>query len=171
MKHKSLLIYSWLVFFLLRILPDMPSIMRFRGHCYLFFTRNRVSDFQVSSDVVIRNLENITIGNSVYLAPGVVINAVGDIHLGDEVMVGFNSVLNSGNHTIKGNSYRHGDKHILPIYIGSGSWVAANCTITAGSNIGVCTLIAANSCYSGRSEDFSIYGGVPAVFIRYSKKC
>jgi maltose O-acetyltransferase len=153
------------------LVTDMPSIMRFRGYCYLLVTSNRSSDFQVSSDVVLRNLENLTIGNSVYLAPGVIINAIGDIHLGDEVMVGFNSVLNSGNHTIKDNSYRYGDKHILPIYVAAGAWIAANCTITAGSNIGLCTLIAANSCYSGGSEDFAIYGGVPAVFIRYSKKC
>lgn len=171
MKHRFLLLYTWFVYFLFRLLPDMPAIMRIRGRCYLLFTESRSYDFQVSSNVVIRNLENLTVGKSVYLAPGVIINAIGEIYLGDGVMVGFNSVLNSGNHTISDNSYRYGDKQIKPIYVGSGSWIAANCTVTGGSHIGLGTLLAANSCLSGRTEDFSIYGGVPAVFIRKSNKC
>jgi acetyltransferase-like isoleucine patch superfamily enzyme len=100
-------------------------------------------------------LESLTIGNSVYLAADEVINAVGNIHLGDEAMVGFNRIVNSGNHTIKGNYYRYGDKHILPIYVGAAAWISPNCTITAASDLGVWTLIAAKSSYSGPSEDFS----------------
>lgn len=171
MKHKLLLFYSWLVYLLFRLLPDVPFVMRLRGFFYLWFTSNKSYDFQVSSNVMLRNLENLIIGNNVYLAPGVIINAIGTVHLDDEVMIGFNSVLNSGNHTIINESYRYGAKEIKPIYVGFGAWVGANCTIGAGSRIGRCTVIAANSFFSKTSQEFSIYGGVPAVLIKTLDKC
>jgi maltose O-acetyltransferase len=171
MKHNLLLLYSWIVYLLFMLLPNAPFIMRIRGFFYLLFNSNKSKNFQVSRNVILINLENLIIGNNVYLAPGVIINAIGTIHLDDEVMIGFNSVLNSGNHTIKNDSYRYGVKQIKPIYVGSGAWIAANCTIAAGSRIGRCSIIAANSFFSSKSEDFSIYGGVPAVLIKTLKKC
>lgn len=127
-------------------------------------------DFQVSASVILLNLENVSVGNSVYLAPGVIINAIDFVSLGDEVMIGFNSVIVSGNHTHQGNSFRYGLSAKSPIDVGAGSWVGANTTLLAGAIVGQCAVLAANSALTKRIPDYTVYGGVPARFIKELKQ-
>lgn len=169
MKHKLLLIYAWFVRTLTYFLPDHPLIMRIRGGFYSVGMIRCGCDFQVSSSVILRNLENIYVGNNVYLAPNVVVNAIDKITLSDEVMVGFNTVLVSGNHSLWSSSYRYGKSNKTPIFIGKGSWVAANCTVIAGAKIGSSTLVAANSAVIGDCTETGIYAGVPVKKIKCEK--
>lgn len=163
MKHKLLLLYAWLVRILLIWCPDMPIIMRFRGRLYSLGTPKAGSNFQVSANVIIKNLENCYFGRDVYLAPNVVINAIDDIKLESEVMIGFNSVLVSGNHSNINGSFRFGKSIKAPILIEKGAWVSANCTLTAGAKLPESSLLAANSVLTKSiSEKFIILGGVPA---------
>jgi len=140
--------------------------MRCRGWLYSLGLSSCGKNFQVSSTTLIRCLENLNVGNDVYLAPNVIINAIGDIELGDEVLVGFNSVIVSGNHTQVNNSFRFGKSKVSKIQILKGAWIAANCTITAGSIIGIGTLVASNSSVSNEFSDSKMIGGVPAKKIK-----
>jgi len=45
-------------------------------------------------------------------------------------------------------------------------WIGANCTITKGVNIKQGTIIAANAVVTKNTEEYSIYGGVPAKLIK-----
>lgn len=157
MKHKFLLLYSWFVRTLLFFLPDQPLIMRFRGWMYGLGMKNRGRNFQVSANVIIKGLENFLVGDDCYLAPGVVINAIRDIEFDGQVMIGFNSVLVSGNHSKTNGSYRFGKSKTAPIYVGFGSWVAANCTVVAGASIGSGVVIGANSFIKGSFAGDSVY--------------
>ena len=162
MKHTILLLYTWLIRSIFIIFPDQPIIMRCRGYFYGLGMPDCGKDFQVSASTVLRNLENIYVGDNVYLAPNVIINAIASVTLGEQVMIGFNSVLVSGNHTLLDNSYRYGKSKVSPIIIGNGSWIGANCTVTAGTELGGGCLVAANSAISGSCLKQGIYGGVPA---------
>lgn len=164
--HKFLLLYSWLIRFIFCFLPDEPRIMRLRGFFYGIFMPKVGRDFQVSGTAIIKSLENLYVGENVYLAPNVIVNAGSDIYLESEVMIGFNSVLVAGNHTLINGSYRFGESQKAPIKIGFGSWVGANCTILPGVTIGCGTLIAANSAVVKSCSQNCIYGGVPAIKIR-----
>lgn len=166
MKHKILLIISWFIRTITIFYPDEKHIMRFRGYLYSWFIPRCGNNFQVAATVKIINLENLYIGNNVYIAHNVTINAITDILLEDEVMIGFNSVLVSGNHTLIKNSFRYGISSIQPIVIKKGSWIGANCTILSGSNIGECVLVAANSSVRGSLNDYSLYSGVPCKFVK-----
>ena len=46
------------------------------------------------------------------------------------------------------------------------SWIGAHTTLVIGAKVGKGTLIAANSVLNIVTEDFSLYGGVPAKFIK-----
>jgi acetyltransferase-like isoleucine patch superfamily enzyme len=163
MKHKFCLLYSWFVRTILIVAPDVPIIMRFRGWLYSIVMKECGRDFQVSSTTIIKNLENFSCGKNVYLAPFVVVNAVGLISLKNEVMIGFGSALISGNHTMINGSFRYGASSIKSIEIGTGAWIGANCTLVAGAVLPDSSLLAANSVYSKTDQDaFSIFGGVPA---------
>jgi len=166
MKHKFLLLYAWWIRTVLLLFPDIPFVMRFRGFLYSFGMPTSGKNFQVSANVIIKNLENFHVGKDVYLAPFVVVNAIDDIVLENEVMIGFSSILVSGNHTRIDGSFRYGKSQTSPVNIGYGSWVGANCTIVAGGNLPLGSLLAANSVISKplRTEN-AIYGGVPAKLI------
>jgi len=145
--------------------------MRLRGFFYSLVMPGKGKNFQVSSSAIIRSLENIYVGDHVYIAPNVVVNAGATIYFESEVMIGFNSVVVSGNHSIMNGSYRYGKSKTAPIRIGLGSWVSANCTVLAGVTIGSGTLIASNSAVAKDCLSNCIYGGVPAKLIREGVVC
>ena len=87
------------------------------------------------------------------------------ICLEDEVIFGPYCVVVSSNHTRKKGSFRYGEPDLLPILVGKGSWVAAHVTLTAGSNIGQGTLVAAGAVVKGNIPSNVVIGGVPARMI------
>jgi len=166
MKHKILLLVSWFIRMSMFFLPDSYIFSKVRGYFYGLFMPKCGSNFQVSSDVRLLNLENLYVGNDVYLAPGVIINAIKDVHLDDEVMIGFNTVIVSGNHTQVNGSYRFGKSNSKPIKVCKGVWIAANCTIVAGVSIDSGILVAANSSVVNDLVGGKIFGGTPARVLR-----
>ncbi len=156
---KISLIYIWFFRLLLIWLPDYPPIMRVRGLLYSVVMNRCGSNFQVAADVKIMGANRLTVGSDVYLASGVVILARDMITLESEVLIGINSVLVSGNHSYyEGKrSYRFGPSKIKPIYIGHGSWVASNVTVTAGTTVGKGVLIGPSSSTYGNYDDYSTY--------------
>lgn len=166
MKHKFLLLYTWLIRTIMYFLPDHPFIMRLRGRLYGVFMGGCGSDFQVSSSVLLRTLENIYIGDNVYLAPGVIINSGTSIFIDNEVMVGFNSVIVASNHTLYDGSYRYGIGSTKTIRILHGSWIGANCTILAGAILPCSSVLGAGSVLKKEYDLSGVYVGCPAVCIR-----
>lgn len=166
MYHKLSLVYSWFVWLVTFFLPDTALIMRFRGRLYSVLMKGTCRNFQVSNGARLYGLQNINVGDDVYIATNVVINAGAEINLGSQVMLGIGAILVSGNHTSHEGSYRFGKMSRAPISIGFGSWIGANVTIVAGSEVPKGTLIGANSLVTKKLEVSGVYGGVPVQLIR-----
>ncbi len=166
MKHRWALLWSWFVAFCFDWLPDAPPIMRWRGWLYGWCMRGRGRDFQVASRVHLKGLEHISVGDHVYLAPGVAVLAGDEVVIEDEVMIAYHSVVTDGNHTRLEGSYRFGPRCNAPVRIGRGTWIAANCTVVSGAIVGQGVLVAANSVVTGQMPDHSLVAGVPGRVIR-----
>jgi maltose O-acetyltransferase len=167
MKHKLLLLYTWFVKVMCFFLPDQPNIMRLRGWLYSFAMEGCGYNFQVGHSAMLSSLENLSVGNDVYIAPNTTVLANGGLMIGDGVLIAPGCVISTSNHTIENGSFRFGEREEKPVFIGSGSWVAANCTIVAGAHLPKHSLLAANSCLSGQfTNDFYIYAGIPAKGIK-----
>lgn len=167
--HKFSIIYSWLIRTLTKALPNTPMVMRFRGFLYSLMMKNCGRNFQVCSTAYINSLSHLMVGDNVYLAHNCVILGP-HISIEDEVLVGPNTVIVSGNHILLNNSFRFGKSEIKPILISRGSWIGANCTILAGSVIPPSSIIAAGSVTTRKLDTaFSIYGGSPAKLIKKIK--
>ena len=139
MKHKLLLVYSWLVRTALFFLPDIPFFMRFRGWLYGLGMAKRGRDFQVTHDVVIKDLQGISVGKHVFV----------------------------GNHSSQNGSYRYGKGNVGHIHIGRGSWVAGNCTVQKDSALPANSVLSANSFLNKVfTEEDAVYGGVPAKLLK-----
>lgn len=172
MKHKVLLIYSWFIRTILFFWPDIPVIMRFRGWLYGLGMKKCGCDFQVTHDAVIKDLCGISVNNHVFVGNGTVIMGSGTIDIEDEVQFAPHCIVISGNHTLKNGSFRYGMGDRGHIQIGRGAWVAGNSTIQRGSKLPAGSVLSANSFLNKVYEEpLSLYGGVPAKFIKKIEQC
>lgn len=166
MKHKVSIIYSWFVRFITSFLPNIPLFMRIRGLLYSFMMKKCGKNFQVTSSTIINSLTGLSVGNNVYIAHFTVLIG-NNITIEDEVLIGPNCVISSGNHTRIENSFRYGKSEEEEIQIKKGSWISGNCSILAGSILPECSVLAAGAVLNSKNElPNSIYGGIPAKWIK-----
>ena len=85
MKHKFLLLYTWLIRSLLFFLPDMPLLMRLRGGLYGLGMMKCGKDFQVTHDANVKVLEKISVGDHVFIGNSSVLLGGGGIEIEDYV--------------------------------------------------------------------------------------
>lgn len=168
MNHKLLLIYSWLVRTMMFFFPDVPFFMRIRGWFYGLGMAKCGKDLQVTHDAIVKGLQRIYVGNNCFFGNHTVIMGSGKIIIEDQVMLAPHVILISGNHTSENGSYRYGKSDAGEIFIGRGSWIAGNSTIQKDSVLPANSVLSANSflnkCFNLEN---SIYGGVPAKFIKH----
>ena len=165
-----LLRHDWPLHFILLLtnwLPDNVSFIRLRGRLAKPFFKKCGVNLGIGRNVTFYNPSTIEIGNDVYIAFGCWFLGAGSVVIEDEVMFGPYVVVSPSNHTKLGNSYRFGEPSSSNITIKSGSWIGAHSTIVIGANVGKGSLIAANSVLNKSTEDNSVYGGVPAKFIKF----
>ena len=156
--HFVILLTNWL--------PDMVIILRLRGWLAKPFFGKCGKNLRLGRNVIFYNPQNIAIGNDVYVAYGNWFSAGEKIELDDEVMIGPYCVFASSNHTRKNGSFRYGKPEKSPVFVGKGCWIAAQCTILAGSKIECGSLLAANSVASGTLAKDMLFAGSPARKVR-----
>jgi len=156
----------YLIFLLTNWLPDMVVVLRLRGWLMRPFFGGCGKNFRVGRNVTFYNPQNIHIGKDVYVAYGSWLSAGEKIVIEDEVMIGPYCILTSSNHTKLNGSFRYGTPELKPIHIGRGSWIAGQCNVLAGSEIGDGTLVAANSVVNGKMNNHVLCAGSPAKEIK-----
>jgi len=156
----------WLCLILTAFLPDISIFVRARGYMVSLFLPGRPKGFLLGRDVTLLAIDRLFIGDKVYFAKGTWINAIGGVHIEDEVVVAPYCVMSSNNHGFNGGSVVRGGAHPAPIKIKFGSWLAAHSVITAGCTVGKGNIIGANSVVTKSTEDDSVYAGVPAKKIK-----
>lgn len=166
MRARISILYSWFVKMITYFLPNIPILMRFRGFLYSLMMEHCGRDFQVASSATLGTLSGLKVGSHVYIAHNVVVLG-SDIEIKDEVLIGPNCVIASGNHKRTGNSFRFGGYQKGKVSIGRGCWVAANCSILAGSGLPDGSVLAAGSVLTKSfiNSDY-VYAGMPAIGIK-----
>lgn len=153
----------------MRPLPDVPLFMRLRGLLYSLGMAECGRNFQITSSAYINSLAGLSFGNDIYIAHNSVLIGV-DISIGDEVIVGPNCVVSGGNHQFSNGSFRFAKSVNLPVVIGAGSWVAANCTITGGTILPARSVLAAGAVLTKKFEqENAVYCGIPAKFSHHHR--
>lgn len=165
MKHKFLLIYSWLIRVLTSWFPDTPMLMRFRGSLYFIFSKNNYTNVQVAHSVVIVGIENVEMQSNTYIANGCKIISNGRIILGENTIIGPNTSLVSSKHLWSENSYRFAKSIPTEILIENGCWIGANCVCLGGALLPKGSILAAGGVLNQKQKNSnSLYAGTPAVF-------
>lgn len=172
-KWYRLLRYDWPMHFVLLLtnwLPDNVIFMKMRGLLTRPFFKSCGYGVTLGRDITFYNPSKITLGNKVYIAKGCWLLGHEEINIGDEVLLGPYVVIVTANHSYKNGSYHAGPiVDNAPVFIDSGAWISAHCTLLPGSVIQHGVLIGANSVFRGQTEPGGVYAGVPAHIIKKIK--
>ncbi|MFZ5447035.1 MAG: acyltransferase [Thermodesulfobacteriota bacterium] len=168
-KIARLVRHDWPLHFVLLFtnwLPDNIVFLRLRGWLARPFFRSCGADLRLGRNVTFYNSSKIDLGQNIYIAYGCWISAGEEICIEDEVIFGPYCIISSTNHSRARRSFRYGPPKQEAIRIGKGSWIASHVIITAGSEIGPGSLIAAGAVVNGKIAADSLAGGIPARFLK-----
>jgi len=108
--------------------------------------------------------KNIDLGRRVFLNAGCRFQDQGGLHIGDDCLIGHNTVIATLNHDLAPS--RRGDLHPAPVTIGNNVWIGANVTILPGITIGDDAVIAAAAVVTKDVPAKALVVGSPARVIR-----
>lgn len=112
---------------------------------------------------------NSTVGNFSELGTRCMVQS--NVQIGNNVIMGPDVKIYSRNHNYYDTEtpiqYQGKTQHTT--VVGDDVWIGANAIITAGSNLGNHVIVAAGAVVTGKIEDWSIVGGVPAKTIKMRK--
>ena len=152
-------------------LSNLPDVGFFAYKRSLFYmkTMNCDDKFYAAKGVIIYYPQNIKIGTYTRFNRNVFITAKDKIIIGNNVIIGPNVVINSGNHNYKSINVPirfqgHTKKKII---IEDDVWIGANAVILAGVIIGTGSIIGAGAIVTHDVKPFSVVGGDPAKIIKY----
>jgi len=113
--------------------------------------------------------KNLSIGNDVDLAQGVLITTNGGVRIGDRTLIGYKSQILSANHIVPPKPGRiFGSGHTMsPVTISNDVWIGASSIILPGVSIGEGAIVASGSVVTKDVPAFAIVGGNPAQIIRH----
>lgn len=112
---------------------------------------------------------SITIGDRVTSSGNLVIGAVRQVDIGDDVMFAFNVTILDNSHGFKDpyTPYKYQPlERIAPVKIGRGCWIGQNTVIMPAVKIGEMSIIGANSVVTHSIPARSIAIGAPARVIK-----
>ena len=112
------------------------------------------------------NGKNIHVGDNFLANYNVTILDIREVNIGDNVMIGPNTLIVTVNHPLSPAGRR---KHLgiaKPVTIGNDVWIGGNVTVLPGVNIGNNVVIAAGAIVTKDVSDNTLVGGVPAKRIK-----
>jgi maltose O-acetyltransferase len=110
----------------------------------------------------------IEVGDNCNLSSGMCV--IGDLHLGNDVMMGPEVVFISYNHQVSDLTIpmrAQGATESRPIKVGNDVWIGMRAMIMPGVKIGNHSIIAAGSIVTKDVPEWAIVGGNPAKIIKY----
>jgi len=113
----------------------------------------------------------VRVGNNCNLPPG--LRVIGDLTLGDDVMLGPEVVFISYNHEVSDLTVpmrAQGATESRPILVGDDVWIGMRAMIMPGVQIGEHAIVAAGSVVTKDVPAWGVVGGNPAKLIKYRKE-
>lgn len=108
--------------------------------------------------------KNITFGKRVFINSGCRFQDQGGVTIGDDCLIGHNTVLATLNHDL--DPTRRADMHPAPIVIERNVWIGANVTVLPGVTIGEDAVVAAASVVTKDVPARTVVVGSPARVVR-----
>jgi len=142
-----------------------PSV---RGSRLVIGAYTRVLDFAVITFV--GGTGDIVIGEHCYINPHCVLYSGSGITIGNHVLIAPGSMIVPANHSVASRSElirnQGFDESRGGVVVEDDVWIGANCVVLDGTYIERGAVIAAGSVVGKRVPAYTIWGGVPAKFLK-----
>ena len=115
--------------------------------------------------------QRVRVGNNTNLSEGMYV--IGDLSLGDDVMLGPQVVFISYNHEVSDLTMpmrAQGATDSRPIVVGNDVWIGMRAMIMPGVHVGDHAIVAAGSVVTKDVPAWGVVGGNPAKLIKYRKE-
>jgi acetyltransferase-like isoleucine patch superfamily enzyme len=108
---------------------------------------------------------NIRVGRDVFINQACILNDIGGIEIGDEVMIGPRVSLLTAGHPLSPATRR---RRVVaaPIVIERGAWLGAGATVLQGVTIGSDAVVAAGAVVTRDVPPATLVAGVPGAVVR-----
>ena len=156
----------WFVLLITNWLPDNRFSIRLRGILASPFFKKCGKRLELGRDLTFLNSNNIELGSDIYIAKGTWLNGLGGLIIEDEVVIAPYVAISTMQHVFKNDSVRFGGSIPGKVLIKKGTWLASHVSVKCGVTIGSGSIVGANAFVVKDIENNSIYGGVPAKFIK-----
>lgn len=107
---------------------------------------------------------NITLGRRVFINSGCCFQDQGGIEIGDDVLIGHQTVIATLNHDL--DPAKRANMFPAPVKIGNKVWIGAHATILPGVTVGDGAVIAAGAVVTKNVPAGAVVAGVPAKIIK-----
>ena len=98
---------------------------------------NKGSNCRIHGPIVLRNPDQLKLGNHVRIGTGCYFCCMGGLTIGDNTQISRNVTIYTGNHDMDGEAIPYSDNYVCkPVVIGNSVWVGMNVCITPGVTIG-----------------------------------
>jgi acetyltransferase-like isoleucine patch superfamily enzyme/putative flippase GtrA len=153
------------------LIGGVPGILGFalRSAAFKLFFQNLGGFCWVQHGVTIVSANRLRVGKHFGCNTGSYINAVGEITIGDYVLIGSNVTLSSGMHPIEGRMPPVFARPTIPkpIHIEDDVWIGAGAVILPGVILRRGSVIGANAVVTRDTQEYSVNVGIPAKMIRF----
>lgn len=159
--------FESLVMGLLAAAPTIFGVFLRAMASKLFF--KKIDGFPwIQPRVTIIHSERMVTGTHLGINSGTYINGVGGIEFGNNVLIGSNVTISSGEHPINGVSPPIFSRVVTlkKIVIHDDVWIGAGAVIMPGITLAKGSVIGANAVVTKDTEEYAVYVGVPAKKIR-----
>jgi virginiamycin A acetyltransferase len=116
---------------------------------------------------------DVLIGSDCNLNSGTVIYSGHGVRIGNGVLIAANCTLAASNHSYLDRDKRIRDQGLLPskggIIVEDDVWIASNCILLDGTQIGRGAVVGAGSLVRGKIEPYAVVAGNPLRVLRYRK--
>jgi len=111
------------------------------------FFGNAGENLLIYPGIHIRGIQNLRVGNNVFLGLNLIMNANGGIDIGDDVLIGPNVKIWSVNHNYMEISQPIHEQGFVdkPVVIEKGCWLGTSTIVLPGATIGENTIVSAGS--------------------------
>lgn len=122
----------------------------------------------IGRGVILKNIQNLTVGDNVSIHAGCYIDAYGGVFIGDDVSIAHQSSIVSFEHAWGESDMpiKYNEVVSSGVHISSDVWIGCGVRVLDGARIGNRVIVAAGAVVKGRLDSNSIYAGVPVRKIK-----
>ncbi len=141
------------------IIKDKYKVKRFKQN---------LKNIRIEGKFSWANLENIKLGEYIYIGPDSKFWGEGKVIIGNNVIIGPNLTIMTSNHNYEGELIPYDKVNIIKdVKIEDNVWIGANVNIVPGVSIGEGSIIGMGAVVVKDVPKYSIVGGNPAKVIKY----